>query len=124
VLGLARSITDMCNCQVQVTGCSWIGCHQEYLDANEQIGNGYSSALVVAGRRGVVCGGCGLARYCCPQHQQEDWPGHRHVCRRLAAAAAPGAHAGGGAGGPAVKAVAGVSEQAAAAESAQQIGQL
>jgi hypothetical protein len=58
--------------------------------------SGPSAEGLVAGRKGVVCGGCRVARYCSPACQQEDWRRHRHVCRRLAAAAA----AASGLGGP------------------------
>jgi hypothetical protein len=41
---------------------------------------------LVANRRGVLCQGCGVARYCGPEHARLAWPAHRKVCGRLAAA--------------------------------------
>lgn len=33
--------------------------------------------------RGKRCGGCRLARYCCPPCQKADWPAHKAACREL-----------------------------------------
>ena len=33
--------------------------------------------------RGKRCGGCRLARYCCPACQKADWPAHKAACREL-----------------------------------------
>lgn len=30
--------------------------------------------------RGQVCGKCKLVRYCCQEHQLNDWPEHKRVC--------------------------------------------
>jgi hypothetical protein len=66
--------------RLRLAGCSFGGCRQQ--------GEQYSADAAVVGRRGVRCGGCGLARYCCPQHQERDWVRHRQVCGRLARARA------------------------------------
>jgi hypothetical protein len=71
------------NLQLQLAGCSFFDCCKGLTACT-------SGALVV-GRKGVRCGGCGMARYCCPEHQKEDWPQHRHVCGRLARANAAAA---------------------------------
>jgi hypothetical protein len=47
---------------------------------------GPSAAGLVANRRGVLCSGCGVARYCSPACARAAWPAHRKVCGRLAAA--------------------------------------
>jgi hypothetical protein len=73
--------------RLQLVGCSWLGCKRS--SASPSLGSTvatYTAESTVAGRKGVRCGGCGLVRYCCPEHQKEDWPRHRHVCRRLAQA--------------------------------------
>jgi hypothetical protein len=78
LLKAASTVQLTSRTRVQLVGCSHRGCH------NFQ---GPSAEGLVAGRKGVRCGGCRVARYCCPACQQEDWPQHRHVCRRLAAVA-------------------------------------
>jgi hypothetical protein len=80
VLEVGNAVRHMTAPQLQLSGCKWLDCPAQQ--------DQYSADAAVAGRKGVVCGGCGLARYCCPQHQQEDWPRHRQVCRRLAQATA------------------------------------
>jgi hypothetical protein len=72
---------DKCQPRLQLVGCSHLGC------ANLR---GPSAEGLVAGRKGVVCGGCRVARYCSLACQQADWPRHRRMCRRLAAAAGQG----------------------------------
>jgi hypothetical protein len=81
LLQSARQLQQRCRPRVQLVGCSNRGCTNL---------SGPSAEGLVAGRKGVRCGGCGVARYCCPACQQEDWPKHRHVCRRLAGAAVQG----------------------------------
>src|SRR5689334_3958716 len=34
------------------------------------------------------CGRCRTVQYCSVEHQREDWPGHKVVCKQLARAAA------------------------------------
>ena len=36
--------------------------------------------------RFLVCGGCGVARYCCERCQERDWPHHQKWCAELAVA--------------------------------------
>jgi hypothetical protein len=62
--------------RVLLVGCSHRGCTNL---------SGPSAEGLVSGRKGVSCGGCRVARYCCPACQKEDWRLHRRVCRRLAA---------------------------------------
>jgi hypothetical protein len=73
--------TDMvqhaCRTRVQLVGCSNLSC--------SRLSGPTSAEGLVAGCKGARCGGCRVARYCCPACQQADWPQHRHVCRRLAA---------------------------------------
>jgi hypothetical protein len=76
--------------RLQLAGCGWIDCHQQQalvLEWSQEHWQ-YSAEAAAVGRKATLCGGCGLARYCCPQHQRQDWPRHRHVCRRLAQARA------------------------------------
>jgi hypothetical protein len=94
---LTRDVSSISKSAVRLAGCSWAGCSQQHSRGM------YSADAAVAGLHGVSCGGCGLARFCCPQHQQQDWPRHRHVCRRLAQARAgtghgASSHAGSGCG--------------------------
>jgi hypothetical protein len=70
-----------CRPRVQLVGCGNSRCTNL---------SGPSAEGLVAGRKGVRCGGCRVARYCSPACQQAAWPQHRHVCRRLAAAAGQG----------------------------------
>jgi hypothetical protein len=67
-----------CQPRVQLVGCNHLHCTNL---------SGPSAEGLVAGRKGVRCGGCRVARYCSPACQQADWPRHRHMCRRLAAGA-------------------------------------
>jgi hypothetical protein len=53
-------------------------------------------ATLVVNRKGSVCGGCGVVRYCGAACAQKDWAGHRRVCRKLAAAAVAAQQKGGG----------------------------
>jgi DNA repair exonuclease SbcCD ATPase subunit len=91
---LAGDVSVASNTSLRLAGCSWVGCTQQHKGT-------YSAEAAVAGLRGVRCGGCGLVRYCCPQHQQADWPHHRRVCRRLAQTRAAAAGCAGGGGGSA-----------------------
>ena len=34
------------------------------------------------------CGRCGMAAYCCKDHQTMQWPLHKKTCRQLTASAA------------------------------------
>jgi hypothetical protein len=79
---LTSSVTADCDGddQLQLAGCSLPLCAKSLTAC--------SAAAAVAGRRRLRCGGCGLARYCCPEHQKEDWPRHSRLCRRLAKHAA------------------------------------
>jgi hypothetical protein len=80
VTRLTAAISHASRTNLQLAGCSWSECQRAC--------HHYTRDTAVAGLRGVRCGGCGLVRYCCPQHQQKDWPHHRRVCRRLARAGA------------------------------------
>jgi hypothetical protein len=71
--------------RLQLLGCANLGCTAP-LEPVLPVG-GCEASLVV-NCRGSVCGGCGVVRYCSAACAQQDWPGHRRVCRRLAAAAA------------------------------------
>jgi hypothetical protein len=57
--------------------CGHIGCRNL---------GGPSDAGMVTGCRGVVCGGCGVARFCSPDCASKAWPAHSKACGRLAAA--------------------------------------
>jgi hypothetical protein len=92
VLALAGTIQRACRPRVQLVGCGNPRC------ANL---SGASAEGLVAGCKGVRCGGCQVARYCSLACQQVDWPWHRHVCRRLAGAAAAAAAELGRSGGSA-----------------------
>jgi hypothetical protein len=70
-----------CPPRLQLVGCNHQGCTNL---------SGPSAEGLVAGRKGVRCGACGVARYCSPACQKEDWPQHQRMCRRLAAAAGQG----------------------------------
>jgi hypothetical protein len=78
LLGIAVKIDHACCPRVLLVGCSNPPCNDL---------SGPSAEELVAGRKGVRCGGCRVARYCSPACQQADWPRHRHMCRRLAAGA-------------------------------------
>jgi hypothetical protein len=78
----AVDIKHACGTGLQLVGCSNRACTNL---------SGPSAEGLVAGRKGVRCGGCRVARYCSPACQQEDWAQHRRVCRRLAAAGVQGA---------------------------------
>jgi hypothetical protein len=80
---MARRIKLVCRPRLQLVGCGNLRCTNL---------SGPSAEGLVAGRKGVVCGCCRVARYCSPACQQDDWTRHRHVCRRLAVkvAAHPG----------------------------------
>jgi hypothetical protein len=48
--------------------------------------SGPSDAALVTGGRGVVCSGCGVARFCSVDCADKAWPAHSKACGRLAAA--------------------------------------
>jgi hypothetical protein len=66
--------------ELQLAGCSLPECCKHLTVC--------SAAAAVVGHVGLRCGGCGLARYCCPEHQKEDWPRHHRLCCMLAKQAA------------------------------------
>jgi hypothetical protein len=76
--GMAHCIQHACRPRLQLAGCS----HRHCINLSGPTG---SVEGLVAGRKGVTCGGCRVVRYCSSACQQADWPRHRHVCRRLAA---------------------------------------
>jgi hypothetical protein len=86
---LIEDVSCVSNISLRLAGCNWVGCTQQHKGM-------YSADAAVAGLRGVRCGGCGLVRYCCPEHQQADWKRHGRVCGRLAQARAAAGYAGGG----------------------------
>jgi hypothetical protein len=45
--------------------------------------SGPSEVTLVTNRGGVVCGGCGVVRYCCRKCAASSWPAHRKECKRL-----------------------------------------
>jgi DNA-directed RNA polymerase subunit N (RpoN/RPB10) len=45
--------------------------------------HGFWELGAVSHRRQVVCGGCGVARYCCRRCQQQHWKRHKPVCKAL-----------------------------------------
>jgi hypothetical protein len=77
---VAISVNTVCRPAVLLVGCS----HQYCANLS-----GPSAEGLVAGRKGVRCGGCGVARYCSLECQEVDWHHHWRVCRRLAAATTP-----------------------------------
>jgi hypothetical protein len=84
VCHVAAQCARSCSSAVQLLGCAHLGC-------TTPTAGGLASceaALVVNNHTGGVCGGCGVVRYCSAACAQRDWPHHRRVCRRLAAARA------------------------------------
>jgi hypothetical protein len=83
--GLRRRLcaaADACRPQVpQLVGCGWVGCRNLA---------GPCEGGLVEGKKGVRCGGCGLARYCCLGCQRRDWPRHDRVCCKIRALARAG----------------------------------
>jgi hypothetical protein len=80
----AATCAQMCSSsRLQLLGCANLGCTT--LTAPGLAG---CEASLVVNCRGSVCGGCGVVRYCSAACAQQDWPAHRRVCRRLAAATA------------------------------------
>jgi hypothetical protein len=79
VLLTAAQVQSACWFRMQLVGCSRTHCTNL---------SGPSAEGLVAGRKGVRCGGCWVARYCSPACRKQDWPQHWNDCRRLAAAAA------------------------------------
>jgi hypothetical protein len=77
---ISLSIKSMANTRARsplLVGCCHAGCNNL---------SGPSEAGLVANRRGVLCSGCGVARYCSRTCVLLGWPAHRHACGRLAAA--------------------------------------
>jgi hypothetical protein len=72
---VVRSVTP--HPRLPLIGCGNGGC--------PYAGSG-SEAALVANRRSVVCGGCGVVRYCSSGCARCAWPAHRKLCGRLAAA--------------------------------------
>jgi hypothetical protein len=81
----ASACAALCSSRLQLLGCANLGC-----TTPPAAGLGGCEASLVVNCRGSVCGGCGAVRYCSAACAQQDWAGHRRVCRRLAAAAARG----------------------------------
>jgi hypothetical protein len=79
----AAACAQVCGSRLQLLGCAHLGC-----TTPPAAGLGGCEASLVVNCRGSVCGGCGVVRYCSAACAQQDWAGHRRVCRRLAAAAA------------------------------------
>jgi hypothetical protein len=79
----ASACAALCSSRVQLLGCANLSC-----TTPPAAGLGGCEASLVVNCRGSVCGGCGVVRYCSAACAQQDWPGHRRVCRRLAPAAA------------------------------------
>jgi hypothetical protein len=71
----AARLRQACRPRLQLVGCGNLGC---------ACLSGPSAEGLVAGRKGVVCGGCRVTRYCSPACQEQDWAQHRQVCRRVA----------------------------------------
>jgi hypothetical protein len=74
---LCASLANLPTVRVQLLGCSYAGCN---------ILAGPSEAGLVANGKGVLCGVCGVVRYCGPACAKLAWPAHSRVCRRLGAA--------------------------------------
>jgi hypothetical protein len=81
--GTVARCVAACSSTVQLLGCAHLGC-----TTRPPGGLASCEASLGVNRKGSVCGGCGVVRYCSPACAQRDWPEHRRVCRRLAAAAA------------------------------------
>jgi hypothetical protein len=45
--------------------------------------SGPSEVTLVTNRGGVVCGGCGVVRWCCRECAASSWPAHCKECKRL-----------------------------------------
>ena len=43
-----------------------------------------SSQVALSEPRHLVCGGCGVARYCCEECQRADWGWHQSFCEAMA----------------------------------------
>jgi hypothetical protein len=76
----AGASASLCSSHLQLLGCANLGC-----TTPPAPGLGGCEASLVVNCRGSVCGGCGVVRYCSAACAQQDWPGHRRVCRQLAA---------------------------------------
>jgi hypothetical protein len=84
VCGTAAQCARACGgATPQLLGCAHLGCTTGVAGSLASC-----EASLGVNRKGSMCGGCGVVRYCSAACAQQDWPGHRRVCRRLAAAAA------------------------------------
>jgi hypothetical protein len=83
--GLIDRVKQSCRQRVPLLGCG-AGCRGQGTRTCPT--KWYSTDQGVTSCKGVLCGGCKVARYCGRACQAADWPRHRHVCRRLAEAAA------------------------------------
>ena len=43
-----------------------------------------ASQVALSEPRYLVCGGCGVARYCCEECQRADWEWHHGYCANMA----------------------------------------
>jgi hypothetical protein len=80
VCGTVARCAAACGSSPQLLGCAHLGCTTGVAG-----GLGSCEAALGVNRKGSVCGGCGVVRYCSAACAQQDWPGHRRVCRPLAA---------------------------------------
>jgi hypothetical protein len=84
VCDMAAQCARACGTTPQLLGCAHLGC-----TTPPPGGLASCEASLGVNRKGSVCGGCGVVRYCSPACAQRDWPEHRRVCRRLRAAVRP-----------------------------------
>jgi hypothetical protein len=75
--GLHEQIKHMTITRAPLIGCGTYGCIELL---------GPSETWLVHNWPEGRCGGCGVVRYCCPEHARHSWPTHRKACRRLGAA--------------------------------------
>jgi hypothetical protein len=80
----AEGCIHACRDTVQHLGCANLGC----TTLPPAGGLAFRQDGLAVNCKKSVCGGCGVVRYCSHSCAQQDWPRHRRVCRRLAAAAA------------------------------------
>jgi hypothetical protein len=59
-----------------ITACAHISCQNL---------SGPSEVTLVTNRGGVVCGGCGVVRWCSQECARKGWPTHRKECTKLKA---------------------------------------
>jgi outer membrane biosynthesis protein TonB len=106
--GLVERLKTSCRQRMPLLGCG-AGCKGGGQSNRTCPNKWYSSHERVANCKRVLCGGCKVARYCGRACQAADWPQHRHVCGRLAAAAAAAEAAGAAAEGTAAASTSAVS---------------